>query len=59
MLAVGYNYRVSDNASIAFHYAHAFFKDAEIDVTQPNSGSFTGTFKGKLDIVGASFTMNW
>lgn len=59
MVALGLSQQVMELGTLSLHYAHVFFEDAQVNVTQPRSGNFVGTFKGDLDIIGASFKMNW
>ena len=59
MVALGLNHKVMDRGVLSLYYAHVFFEDAPIEVTQPRSGSFEGTFEADLDIIGLSLRMDW
>jgi len=55
-LSFGFNYVLSDRASVDFGYTHLFVDDAEIDSTEQGS-RLIGDFDASVDIVGAQ--VNW
>ena len=59
MIGLGLSHRVMERGVVSLHYAHVFFEDAPINVAQPRSGAFAGTFEADLDIFGVSLRMDW
>ncbi len=58
MVALGLNQRITDRGMLSLYYAHVFFEDVPIDIAQPRSGTFEGTFEADLDIFGLSLRMD-
>lgn len=58
LLSAGISHALAGGPVLRLSYAHMFIKDAPIDVAN-GSGSFNGTLKSDLDILGLSATWQW
>lgn len=58
--SIGASYQVSDKIGVDLGYSHVFVEDAYVSGAS-SSGAFkyTGTSKGKADIISASLRYNW
>jgi len=58
-LSFGGQYKLSNQSTLDFGYAHLFIKDAPINQLNPtppaNNGQLVGNYKGSVDIFGAQF----
>lgn len=59
-LSFGFNYAVSEDASIDFGYSHIFVDDIDIDNTDSGSGNtLTGDFDASVDILALQGTLRF
>lgn len=59
MIAAGINQRVGERGMVSVYYGHVLFEDAPVNAASLTSGTLTGTFKGSLDLFGASLKLTW
>ena len=55
LLGAGFNYRISNAASIDVGYMHAFVKDAPVNVTTPTAGTLAGDYKVRADVLSVQY----
>jgi long-chain fatty acid transport protein len=61
LLALGFGYRVWEQAFVDFGYAHFFIGDGTVNETNQtlDASNIQGTFETSADVFGLQFTYNW
>lgn len=59
MVGFGVEREISEKVTLSAHYAHVFFDDAEISVTDPVQGTLVGVMESNLHLGGLAINIRW
>jgi long-chain fatty acid transport protein len=55
LVALGFNYEISEAGSLDFGYMHAFVKDAPVGISTPTAGTIVGNYKVRADVLSIQY----
>ncbi len=59
MIGTGVIHDAEGWGRISISYAHVFLDDAPVTANSLQTGQFSGTLKGHVDMIGAGYTYKW
>lgn len=59
LVAIGFNYKISEAGSLDLGYMHAFVKDAPLNISTATAGTIAGNYKVRADVLSIQYNQSF